>query len=129
MVFTPTESPLQPSALQAQSSASFRHLSFVRDPVTGKDSAPAREVTAPSGEYWPPSLGDRGVHRASEQSPSSACSSLGALGHPGCPACVSPLSISGSAGPPVRTPVTGSGPVVVQHDLINNRHLLGPCCQ
>lgn len=46
------------------------------------------------------------------------CSSLRALGRPRRPACVSPLSISSLAGPPVRTPVTGSGPILVQHDLI-----------
>ena len=82
VVFTPTESPPQPSALQARSSASSRRLSFVRDPVTGKDSAPARKTTAPSRGYWPPSLGDGG-HRVSKQGACSAAPASVPLAVPG----------------------------------------------
>ena len=78
----PTESPPQPSTLQAQSSASSRPLFFVRDLVIGKDSAPARKTTVPSRGYWPPSLGDGG-RCVSEQGPSSPAPASMPLAVPG----------------------------------------------
>lgn len=75
-----------------------------------------QENNCPSTGYWPPEPGE--TEGATPSRSLLPCSSLRALGRPGRPACVSSLSISSLAGPPVRTPVTGSKPILVQHDLI-----------